>query len=86
MSTDVYRWRGVARNGAQRSGRTTIDDLPAWVELRFGQGWRALTVCAGDGPVPPPAIGPSDVVARIGPHPDHGRRTWWAETQPDGDG
>ena len=78
--TEVYRWRGV-RGGSQRQGREPIADLAAWTEARFDAGWSALTVCAGDGPVPPPAVGAAGVVAAIDRHPDTGRRRWWASAQ-----
>lgn len=76
-----YRWRGVSRTGTPRGGMKEIGDLPAWVRDLYTQGWHDLVVCSGDGPVPPPAIGPAGVVAEITRHPDHGRRTWWAEDQ-----
>lgn len=76
----IYRWRGVDPRGNQRLGQMDIEQgyLAPVVEHRFRQGWKLLTVCSGPGPVPPPAIGPADVVAEIKPHPETGRRTWWA--------
>ena len=81
MSTVVYRWRGVTSHGEQKCGRVSLTPaaLSVFVEDRFKHGWRSLTVCSGEGPVPPPAVGPADVVAVIGPHPDTGKRIWWSE-------
>jgi hypothetical protein len=75
----VYRWRGTAPNGEYKAGVWSCDDLPAEVKTRFDRGWRSLIVCAGDGPVPPPADPQDGLVAVIGPHPQTGKRTWWAE-------
>lgn len=75
----MYRWRGVTPHGQQQYGRADWPDLTAEIEKRFQAGWRSLTVCSGEGPVPPPAIGPAGVIAAITPHPDTGKRTWWTE-------
>lgn len=81
MTEETYRWRGVNPRGEQAMGQMTLDPaaLPALVEERYKKGWRSLTVCRGAGPVPPPAIGPADVVAAIERHLDTGKRGWWAE-------
>lgn len=77
----IYRYRGISRNGTARGGSREVEDLPAWVAELFDKGWRDLVVCSGSGPVPPPAIEPADVVARIERHADTGRWTWWAECE-----
>ena len=76
----AYRWRGVNPRGQQQFGQADWRDLPAEVEARFRSGWRFLIVCRGDGPVPPPAIGPAGLAAEIRPAPDTAKRSWWAET------
>ncbi len=79
---ETYRWRGVNPRGEQVMGQMTLDvpgALAAIVEDRWRHGWRSLTVCRGPGPVPPPAVGPADVVAGIGKNPDNGYLGWWAE-------
>ena len=70
----VYRWRGVNAIGQQKTGRADWPDLAAEVERRFKSGWRSLVVCSGEGPVPPPAIGPAGMVAAIERHRDTGKR------------
>jgi hypothetical protein len=76
----AYRWRGVTRDGASQFGRFTTDPalLAGVVEDRFNKGWRHLTVCSGDGPLPP-SFADQCRVAEIGPHPATGQRTWWSE-------
>lgn len=74
----AYRWRGVDPRGEAAAGRAAWPDLATEVRRRFNAGWKTLVVCTGDGPVPPPAIGPAGVVAEIGRHPGTGQRSWWA--------
>ena len=81
-----YRWRGVTAHGQQQFGRSDWSDLAAEVEARFKSGWRSLIVCDGDGPVPPPAVGPAGMVAAIERHLDTGKRGWWAEAEQQEDG
>jgi hypothetical protein len=77
---ESYRFTGVNSHGEQRAGKFTAPDgLGALVKSRFAQGWRYLMVCAGDGPVPP-SFADQQQVAGIGPHPDTGKRIWWAES------
>jgi hypothetical protein len=79
-ATERYRWHGTDRRGARHAGVLTLTpgQLAAEVEQRWRAGWRELTVCRGDGPVPP-RHGEDGQVAGIGRHPDTGWRTWWAE-------
>ncbi len=74
-----YRWRGTDHNGEARHGSSNWPDLDRAVRTLYGLGWTRLTVCSGPGPVPPPAAGPADVVATIGPHLGTGDRTWWVK-------
>jgi hypothetical protein len=76
--TPTFRFRGVNPKGEAVSGRFVTSDLPAHTEMRYRQGWRALLVCSGDGPVPP-SFADQGKVAVIEPHPETGKRTWWAE-------
>jgi len=73
-----YRYSGVLPDGSHRAGSADWPDLESAVRRRFDAGWRSLKVCRGLGPIPPP-LGAADVVAEIRPHPETGRRVWWAE-------
>lgn len=65
--TVIYKWRGQDRRGTARTGQSRFADLPAEVEARYQKGWRSLAVFLG-----------GDEVAGISPHPDTGKRCWWA--------
>lgn len=76
----IYRYRGTDRAGNGRFGvwADTPAGLAARVEKWYRQGWRTLTVVAGDGPVPP-AEDEELQVAGIGRRPGERRRTCWYE-------
>lgn len=46
--TRTIRYRGRTKAGRATSGSTRTDDLGAWVEQRWRQGWRYLVVTEGD--------------------------------------
>lgn len=73
-----YRYRGTDRRGNGHYGQHWHGpgELAAQVERWFTLGWRELTVCADDGPVPPGAGEvPVAFIGRV-----DGKRAWWAET------
>jgi len=76
----TYRYLGTDRRGNGRYGAwtDTPGGLAARVEKWYRQGWRTLTVVAGEGPTPP-AVGEELQVAGIGRRPGERRRTCWYE-------
>jgi hypothetical protein len=69
----------VDPRGKERFGQVVCPNrLPAFAEGRFRQGWRALVVFAGRGPVPPQPGDPAVMVAGIERDAD-GKRIWWAQ-------
>lgn len=79
--SERYRWSGVTGREDPRAGMVTLGDdgLPDWVFVHWRDGWRELTVCRGQRPVPP-RHGDEGQCGGIARHPDNGRRIWWAET------
>ena len=68
-SQGPLRYIGIDRRGRGVAGTLgPRQSLAAHVEELFEKGWQRLEVTDSSG-----------VVAGIGPHPDTGRRTWWAE-------
>src|SRR5262245_49194589 len=84
QAAQACRFRGTTRRGDGTCGVATMPaaELATWVAGRLRRGFRDLVVCAGPGPVPPGWD--EDSVAEIGPHPETGRRDWWAETPGEG--
>jgi hypothetical protein len=73
MATTVH-YRGIRRDGVGVGGQLS-DPLANWVEARFKAGWRKLTVTYN-----------GEQVGGIAPHPDTGRRIWWADADINRDG
>lgn len=63
----MNRFTGRDRQGTARTGATETRDVAAFVETRYRQGWRELTVRDADG----------EKVGEIFRHPDTNERTWW---------
>lgn len=63
-----YRFRGALRDGAATGGTFATDDLAAWVEARWHQRWRNLTILRGD-----------EEVGGINRRDGSGPLIWWAE-------
>lgn len=69
--TNHVRFVGRDRSGTARTGAVEALDVADFVESRFRQGWRELTVHDRTGVE----------MGAIGRHPDTGRRTWHGVTQ-----
>jgi hypothetical protein len=64
----MIAYRGERRSGANVIGRTS-EAAATFVHRAYVNGWRWLEATDDSG----------EVVGSIGPHPDTGRRIWWAE-------
>jgi hypothetical protein len=71
----TYAWTGD-RDGVAHAGRTGLapEEMAAKTEICYRRGWRELNVAEGWDP-PSQA---QELAAAIEPHPDTGRRIWWA--------
>jgi len=75
--TATYNWTGIDSKGQSRGGQSSFnDDIAAWVEWRFQQGWRSLTVRDRTNLLNKDIVWP--IVAKIEQNAD-GQRVWWAE-------
>lgn len=61
-------YKGRRRDGTAVVGRLACADVSSFVRNSFRRGWQWLTVRAVHGEI-----------GGIGPHPDDGHRTWWAD-------
>jgi hypothetical protein len=75
---ETYSWAGTDAKGVAHAGRTGVPlaQIALTAEHHYRQGWRSLRVARG---WVLPDAGTPDLVAAIGPHPEAGRRIWWAE-------
>jgi|GEM_PF-6430719 len=67
----MYHYRGERRDGTAVIGTTTSAPEP-FVRNAYLARFRWLDVYAGP-------IDASELVGMVGPHPDTGKRIWWAE-------
>ena len=68
----LLRYSGIRRDGVCVGGSTARNSASELTRRLFVRRLRSATVTDVTG----------DVVGEIGPHPDHGRRTWWAYDAP----
>jgi hypothetical protein len=75
---ETYSWAGTDRHGVAHMGRTgfTLAQIAQATENYYRKGWRSLRVARG---WDVPGADTPDLVAAIGPHPETGKRIWWAE-------
>lgn len=75
---ETFSWTGTDRKGIAHGGRTglPLEAIARITENYYRKGWRSLRVARG---WDMPDGGTADLAAAIGPHPDTGRRVWWAE-------
>jgi hypothetical protein len=75
---ETYSWSGTDVEGVAHMGRTgfTPAQIAQVTENYYRQGWQSLRVARG---WDVPDAGTPGLVAMIGPHPDTGKRMWWAE-------
>jgi YD repeat-containing protein len=69
---DLLKYSGIRRDGVSVGGSTGRSSASELTRRLFDRRLRSATVTDASGAV----------VGEIGPHPDTGRRTWWAYDAP----
>lgn len=65
---DLLKYSGIRRDGVSVGGSTARASASELTRRLFARRLRSATVTDATG----------DIVGEIGPHPETGRRTWWA--------
>jgi hypothetical protein len=75
---ETCSWAGTDAKGVAHTGRTglTLAQIAQVTENYYRKGWQSLRVFRG---WDVPDADTPDLVAMIGPHPETGKRMWWAE-------